>query len=551
MSVVLLPENTVVKKAMNSILLIMPPVNPKGDAIGKNLAYYKELPYGLLVLAAYLRAYAKKDIEIEILDLNVIEENLINNSINAAMEKFRPDVIGISGLFNTMFKWVNEISAYIKNLDKEVLLLIGGNIATNCYEQLFKYNEHVDAVCYAEGEAPLLALINSADYREELANNNSWITREKLAGNFVPVPTFIENLDEIPPVDFSMVDLGKYDSRCRNNNPKSYDEEKALRLPFVTTRGCPYNCVFCAASSLSGKKVRFMSAERVVADVKSAIDNFGMTKLVINDDQVLIDKRRIKKILDEIADFNLVLEFPSGLNAKFIDEDVAVRLKRAGLDVANLAVESGSPRVLKEIIDKPMKMADVYAAVAALRKHGLLVHGFFIFGFPGETEEDRVATVDLIKNVGFDWSNIYVAAPLRGSRLYELCVEQGYIEEDKDIIDANIYASSIRSENIDPDYITKYVYRVNLDVNFVNNYRMKIKDFESAQGYFRNVVNNHPGHAFAHYYLACAYAYSGKHSKCARKHYNQFKEIVETDSFWAEHAQYFNVGHDAEFFQNS
>ncbi|HWR58006.1 MAG TPA: radical SAM protein [Thermodesulfovibrionales bacterium] len=529
------------KDIVRNILFIMPPVCPANEMMGKNLAPYKEIPYGLLSLAAYLKKYCKIRINVEILDLNVADSNRFQEDIDQTMERFNPEIVGISGLFNSMFNYVNEFSSCIKEKYPNVLLVVGGNVSTNCYDLLFKLNKYIDGACYAEGEVPMLLLAEATNPFDALENCPSWITRNKVSAGKVPSPTFIESLDEIPPLDYSMITLDKYDSRCRNNNPVNHNEEHAIRLPFITTRGCPFNCVFCAASSLSGKKVRFVSAERVIADIKRAKEKYKMTRIVINDDQALIDKDRIKKILTAIADLNLVLEFPSGLNAKFVDEEMAIKLKRAGLDVANLAIESGSEYVLKNIINKPLKMSDIRPAVAALRKNGLFVHGFFIFGFPGERDSDRNATVDLIKDVGFDWSNIYVAAPLRGSRLYKICVDKGYISGDDDILQATIYESSIKTSEIVPEVITKYVYRVNLDVNFVNNYRMKTGDYEIAKGYFSNVVKNHPSHAFAHYYLARAYEGLGSDKTLIAKHMDLFYEIIKTDNEWAEYAREFKL----------
>jgi radical SAM superfamily enzyme YgiQ (UPF0313 family) len=284
-----------------------------------------------------------------------------------------------------------------------------------------------------------------------------------------------------------------------------------------------------------------MSAERVISDIRRAKEKYNMTRVVINDDQALIDRDRIKRILTAIADLDLILEFPSGLNVKFIDEEIAIKLKHAGLDVANLAIESGSEYVLKEIINKPLKISDIKPAVEVLRKHKLFVHGFFIFGFPGESDSDRSASVALIKDVGLDWSNIYVAAPLRGSRLYKMCVDRGYIAGDDDILNTTIYESSIRTSEIVPEVITKYAYRVNLDVNFVNNYSMKTGNYEIAKGYFSNVVNNHPSHAFAHYYLARAYEGLAADQGLIDRHMQLFREIVEKDSEWAEYASEFKL----------
>ncbi|MGV8120909.1 MAG: B12-binding domain-containing radical SAM protein [Candidatus Xenobiia bacterium LiM19] len=528
------------KETTRNILLIMPPVRPLNDIMGKNLAPYLEIPYGLLSIATYLKHYCKKSINVEIMDLNVVDNPNLQEVIQLAFERLHPEIVGISGLFTSMFNYVNEFSAYLKEKYPGAVLVVGGNISTNCHDVLFRQNKYIDAACYSEGELPMLHLAEADVPLDAIETHPAWITRNSLKIGKTPNAVLVKNLDEIPPIDYSMIDLDRYDSRCRTNNPIEYHDEIPIRLPFITTRGCPFHCLFCAASSLSGKKVRFMSAERVISDIKQAVEKTKMTRFVINDDQALINRRRIKEILRAVEDFGLVAEFPNGLNAKFIDEEIALLLKKAGVDVVNLAIESGSEYVLKEIIDKPLKVGDVKTAVDALRKNGLLVHAFFIFGFPGEREEDRKATVDMIKELGFDWSNIYAAAPLRGSRLYDICLEKGYISNDDDLTGASIYGSMIRtSEEMDPAAITRYVYRVNLEVNFVHNYRMKIKDFKIAKGYFSNVVRNHPSHAFAHYYLARACKEIDDDKGLAQEHMDAFQKIVKIDNEWAEYAHEF------------
>jgi len=284
-----------------------------------------------------------------------------------------------------------------------------------------------------------------------------------------------------------------------------------------------------------------MSAERVISDIKMARKEYKMSRLVINDDQSLIDKARIKKILKAVIGLNLNLEFQTGLNVKYIDEEIAALLKKAGIEVVNLAIESGSEYVLKDIIDKPLKLSDVKPAVELLRKNGLFVNGYFIFGLPGEREEDRQTTVDLIKEVGIDWSNITAAAPLMGSRLYNICIEKGYIRDDKDLLDSHVFQATIRTPEIDPDALTEYIYQVNLEVNFVNNRRMKTGEYEIAKGYFNNVVKNHPSHAFAHYYLARAYEGMGGKQEAIDYHRKIFQEIINTNNTWERYARHFEL----------
>ena len=522
------------------ILFVIPPTHTGIEAIQRNLAQYKEIPYGVLAIIAYVNKLAKAEVCFSILDLNLYGER-VEILIQNELDRFEPDIVGISGLFTSMFNQVKDVSCIVKTLRPDVLLVVGGNVSTNCHNELFKYNPHVDAACFSEGEIPMLDLVDAADHQALLASHPAWITRDKHANGFHAHAVYVENLDDIPALDFSLLDLDRYDTRCRNNNPFHNDGRGGRRLPFISSRGCPFKCVFCAAGSLSGTKMRYMSPKRFLEDVRAAVERFGLTKIVINDDQALLRKDRMKEILAGLAQMKLILEFPSGLNVKFIDPELARLFKAAGLEIANLAIESGSERVLKEIIVKPMKVKDVRPAVDMLRANGLLVHGFFIFGFLGETEEDRQATVDLIKDAGIDWANVYAVAPIRGSRLYDICVEKGFITDDSDILTTNIYQSSIRTCDMDPEDLTRYVYRVNLDVNFIHNHRLLNGDYDIAIGYFSNVVNNHPDHALAHHSLARAYEMKGDDPERTAEHRRRFEAIVQADPEWAARAREFGL----------
>jgi hypothetical protein len=284
-----------------------------------------------------------------------------------------------------------------------------------------------------------------------------------------------------------------------------------------------------------------MSPERVKHEVEAMIRNYGMKRLAIDDDQLLLNKERAKKILRYLADMNIAIEVASGLSVAFIDDEMAYLLKKAGLEIAYLAIESGSERILKEIISKPLKVEQIGAAVKALRDNKLLIHINIIIGFPGETEEDRDASLKLMEGIGFEWNYIYIATPMMGSRLYDICVEKNYIDKIQLFEEAHLYNCIIKAPGIDPEDINEKAYLMNLEVNFVKNYRMRIGDFETAAGYFKNVVDKYPHQAFAHYYLAKAYEGMGADRPTIQKHYERFNELIGISSQWKEYAEYFGL----------
>jgi radical SAM superfamily enzyme YgiQ (UPF0313 family) len=409
-------------------------------------------------------------------------------------------------------------------------------MATNMPSEVFSESHFVDAVCYGEGEIPIRDLLCSEDARVLFREHPSWILNSDAGSEKHPSQSFVMNLDDIPPINYSLVNGKEYTSQFRNR-----DGEDGFALSIHSTRGCPFNCIFCCSAANHGKRIRSMSASRFLSDVERMIKQYKITRLSIDDDQFLFHRERAKEILTGLANFGIEIEMASGLTVRFIDDEIARLLKNAGLKIAVLAIESGSQRVLKEIIEKPLNLDEVSKAVNALRSQNLSIHTFFVIGFPGETAEERRLTRDFIVSTGFDWNAIFIATPFRGSRLFDLCREKGYIPDDR-FLDSNIYECQITAPNIEPKAITREAYLLNLDVNFVNNYNLSIGMYKKAAGYFDGIAKRYPNHAFAHYFLAKALQYIPDSDQISvQNHYQRYKDIISTDMLWKDYAESFQI----------
>jgi anaerobic magnesium-protoporphyrin IX monomethyl ester cyclase len=523
------------------MLFIVPPTLGMGEIAKKMRAQNNTLPYGVLSIVTYLNS--KTGAQVEILDLNVApfnlfsQEKLLQAVINRVME-FKPGIVGLSVMYNHMYKYVGLLSSAINQCDPGVLVVGGGCCIMAYYERLLRECDHLDGICYSEGELPVLALLDAADPRAELERYPAWLTRNGLVKGKKPQYVFIDNLDDIPPINFDLVDIKKYGSHRSSFRPVKKDRE--LCLPIVTTRGCPYNCVFCIGGALHGKKVRKMSADRVLSDVRGMIEKYGMNVLSIEDDQFLADRTRSKRMLEGLAEYSIGLIADSGFTVMLLDDEIANLLKKAGLQAAILAIESGSNYVLHDIIDKPIKLEKVEGVVNSIRNAGLYCHCFLILGLPGEKEEHRQETIDFIKKVGIDWCNITCATAIQGSRLYDQCIEKGYIKND-DFTENAFYVSSINTPDFTAEEITNKAYLVNLELNFVNNYRLRIKDFTALALYMEHILSKYPDHAFAHYYMARAL--EGLHEDPSRVKHHQDKcnDIISSSAEWKEYAEYFHI----------
>jgi hypothetical protein len=154
--------------------------------------------------------------------------------------------------------------------------------------------------------------------------------------------------------------------------------------------------------------------------------------------------------------------------------------------------------------------------------------------------------VRFIKDVGFDWAVFNLAMPSRGSDMFRICTEKGYIPKDTRIEHLQYSRYIIDTPEYSTEYVATKTYRMNLDVNFVNNYRMKHGEYAIAADAFRDVIRRYEDQAFAYYYLAKALwnqasSLSTKHLVEPGLAMEKYYEIVHRDPAWKAHAEYFGM----------
>ena len=172
-------------------------------------------------------------------------------------------------------------------------------------------------------------------------------------------------------------------------SPFVFKDKNSKQFFIVTSRGCPFKCNFCAEPTFHGNGMRYASTQKVYEHVKKLVDEYGLTVLTIYDDQILMNKKRAKELFTLLGKLNIRIEMPNGVTLH-IDEKWQKFLKVLS-DTLFLAIESGSERVLKEII-KNQFLSRIAPTIKLCRIMEFYVC-FFVWGLPGE-EKNR----ELIKN---------------------------------------------------------------------------------------------------------------------------------------------------------
>lgn len=383
-----------------SVLLVVLPYllgDATTDTSKKAARSFLAFPYGVLTLASYVRRFADNLNEVVVLDLNLPSSEAPDAILRRMISDMRPDIVGFSMSYDVSYPWLKLLAEVVKSHDETICTVAGGPAITTACAEILMECAHLDAACYSEGEAGLKNLIE-ADDLEGAISKDPWVTRGKLQQKIVASPVY-DDLDKIIDVDYSLVDINAY-SMKEAFSPFTRFTESAKQFFIVTSRGCPFKCVFCAEPSFHGANMRYATVERVVEHVARLKEQYGLNVLTIYDDQILMNRVRAKELFSKLAPLKIRIEMPNGVTLSYIDEELAALMKCAGVDTLFLAIEHGSKRVLKDIIRKPIAFGRIKPTIQLLQKAGIFVCGFFVIGLPGETRAERQETRAAI----FDWA---------------------------------------------------------------------------------------------------------------------------------------------------
>ncbi|MEK7658921.1 MAG: radical SAM protein [Patescibacteria group bacterium] len=542
---------------MDKILFIVPPypnfdsfVNPGFNerVVVKKSGNYgnvvTDMPMGLLSISAYLKKNA--EVQTKLIDFNVILNKIDDFKYNSFSElfleilsekewvNFNPDIIGISALFAPSYKNMLDVADISRKIFPNAIIIAGGGAASNMYKQIFKDSSAFDALCYGEGEKPILGLVKTSDKKEFLKSNPSWITKEK-TGPFQY--DFIENLDEIPFPDYDLLETGQSKLSPSIDTFTSFDNKKNY-FPYSTSRGCPHKCCFCASHSIHGRKMRYHSLERLKEDFMRLKEQYGAQTIAFLDDNIMLDRKRALKIIDLAKELKLNIFFLTGLALYALDKEMLSAIKSAGVNEITLAIESGSDRVLKDVMHKPLTLSIIKQVVADCRALGIYTDANILIGLPGETKKDIEDTRLFLRNLDIAWIRIYIATPLVGSELFDLCIKNNYLTGD--YTDSDFKNAVIETPDFTAEYIQEKAYSLNLEINFVQNSDFRLGNYAKALEGFENAMRIKNDHAFAYYFSAKCCKLLGLSEKYS-VYKDKYKKIIEESKIWRNYAKQFNL----------
>lgn len=321
------------------------------------------------------------------------------------VRRTRPAAVGISYL--TPLKCsVEMIASLVKGIDPGIKVIVGGPHPTFCPDEVMT-NQNVDFLVKGEGEIPLLGLINEIKKGGSSFESVPGIYYRDAAGRVHSNPGvgLIRDLDALPFPARDMVlncDYGIYRVHCLN-----------------TARGCPYTCSFCADKAMWGGKVRRRSVESVIKELIFMRDNYMIDMVDFQDGTFTYDRRYVEEFCEAMIANKLDVKW--GCTARYdnIDEDLLELMKRANCSGLFFGLESGSDRVLTNIIDKKTNVEQITRVSEMVYQSGIPSVTSVLLGLPDERKEDIEDTLRMMRSTRTDIFDVNNYVPLPGGRLYE------------------------------------------------------------------------------------------------------------------------------------
>lgn len=400
------------------ILLINPLIDPE-VAYGKNFARLGAVlpPLGLCYLAAVLRS---ERYEAKILDINLL--GFGHQMALREIVKERPDVIGLYAT-TLGIESAELLAGKIKEIFLQIPVVIGGPHISG-YGKDTLLCADFDFGIIGEGEKNLLELVKHIENKDNdfTAVGGLVYRKEGQVIRNQDGPA-IQDLDTLPfPARDLLPDLKRY-------RPKKMFYK---RIPFVhifTSRGCPFQCVFCQTPF--GKKVRFHSAEYVADEITSLVKDFAAKEIKINDDTFNLVEERVLKIFDILENRGIKLPWSCNLRVDTVKNgDFLKKIKKRGCWLVGFGLESGNQRVL-DALKKGATLGQARQACKWAREAGLKVQASFIVGNPLETEETIRETINFARSLPLHYPTFAFMTPFPGTELWRTACEFGSFHYEK------------------------------------------------------------------------------------------------------------------------
>ena len=377
-----------------------------------------EPPLSLAFIAVPLKQAGH---EVRIIDLQIPE---IRGQWEAIFRSAQTDLVGITAM-TPQVKQAHEIAQRIKDHAPALPIVAGGVHPTLLPEQTLKEFPSFDLLVIGEGEETIIELVSRLESRMPIADaavrGIAYRSQDRV---IITSPRHrIRDLDALPN-PHEHYDFDFY----LNNNSFGFTDKS---VSMIVSRGCPYNCRFCATKNFWTRNYICKSTDGVINEIRRVLDR-GAEGIVFRDSTFNVNRKWIYDFCDKIHRENLRFKWAMNARVNLVDYDSFHYMKKAGLDTVYFGVESGSQKIL-DFYGKGITLEQTEKAFEVCRKLKIRTGAYFMLGALPETREDMEKTYHFVKKLKPTFSLVFIFMPLPGSELYDYYVNQGYRFDYNDI----------------------------------------------------------------------------------------------------------------------
>lgn len=364
----------------------------------------KRPPLGVGSLISVLR---KKGHQVYFIDNYLAPSRFIEEGF---LQKNNIDFMGIYAntiCYQETLKMLEKIQDLRNNHLWNGKIIVGGPHTSVALETIPKY---VDYIVQGEGEIAIQKIVDN--------KANSRVIKEER----------IKNLDSLPFQPWDIFTEMPYDYTCQWMDIKPV-------FTLNTSRGCPFNCSFCSVGSIWGREYTFFSADRIIDEIKYLTDNFGARGIYFREDNFTLNIKRTKDFCKKMIDEKIDIHWACETRVDNMNEDIIKLMSDAGCRAVYLGIESGSEEILKTL-NKNISTKQIRQTIPLFKKYGINTYCSLITGIPGETYDDYLSTLNLMKEVKpFEYSfGVFVGIPysplytqILNNHLYEYMDKSGLL----------------------------------------------------------------------------------------------------------------------------
>jgi len=338
----------------------------------------------------------------------------IYEELKDKVKEFEPDLVAFSVVENN-YSCAKKCFAAIKSISK-VPIIVGG-IFPSVEPRFFEQDKNVDIVCVGEGERAILELANRIDRKEE----------------YKDIPNlFGNNYSEF------------YNWEPHTKQDWSLFEERHLWKAFVgkmwktgcfeMSRGCPFSCSYCNNHIFQEKFKCLGNYHRekpllyIIDEIQAMKEKYNLELIFFNDENFLMMGKKRFNDFCKLYGEKIKLPFFMQTKAELLcNEEKVKKLKEINCAGIGIGIETGNEKIRAQLLNKETKNEVYKKAIKITNKYDIRTTGYVMLGLPFETEKNIIETAEFLKEIEVSSVGLAIFAPYYGTKLYDICVENGFI----------------------------------------------------------------------------------------------------------------------------